>query len=100
MTNIINALTRVPPKSLRNNITDTARLTRAARSILDVTMEYVRTAAPWKPGDTLASSTFDQHQSGNLDEVLPPSFLALVSLMQADAAINSQIKDQILPADL
>jgi hypothetical protein len=100
MTNIINALTRIPPKSLRNKIADMARLTKSAGLILDVSMEYIRTAVSWKPGDTLSSSTFDQNQNANLDEVLPPAFLALVNLVQADPVVKKQIKDEILPADL
>ena len=103
MTNVINVLTRLPSKSLKKVIDASERLSRAANVILDVTMAYVRATLPppsWKPGDALPASTYDQRAVDIWDETLPPAFLALVNLIQADPIVRRKMKNRILPPDL
>ena len=103
ITNIINVLTRFPPKALHDTVSDSDRLANAANVILDVTMAYVRATLPpppWKPGDALPCPSFNQQLVVSLDETLPPAFLALVNLMHSDSIVRRKIKKQILPPDL
>ncbi|KAJ9122542.1 hypothetical protein QFC22_001971 [Naganishia vaughanmartiniae] len=101
--NTINILTRLSPAVLRENMRPSSRLVEAATKIFDVATDFVEKTLPpppWKLGDAIPSPQYDSELFKSLDEVLPPTFIALVNLINSSSKAKKTIKQRVLPADL
>ncbi|KAJ9098671.1 hypothetical protein QFC21_004319 [Naganishia friedmannii] len=103
LSNTINVFTRFSPAVLRENVQPSSRLVEAATRIFDVTTNFVGTTLPpppWKPGDAVPSSRYNSEILRSLDEVLPPTFIALVNLINSSLEVKKSIKQRVIPLDL